>query len=585
MNFPLALTLTHYGASEVFLDGNKIDSFGVIVDKEHTINLDPQDVPFPITLTQPGAHVIAIRYANFDAQRNAKLYSDDFAGFRMAIGGSRYFFLRHHRVDITLTFVFSLMFGIFIALALSHLFLFLYYRTSRANIYFSTFCFTMAFVFLVSFLNWTSHSPLVELNNRFIAMVIFSAACFSYSGLTNVLFSVKKLRFKIFSAVCVLAVIARVISPLIGFLFYLAMTAFVSVEAIVLTVSAIHRKVKGARIIGVGVLFFALFICVNIIMSIVLQADLFNDSTVVGQVNLFIAALAILSIPISMSSYLAWSFASVNKDLTKNLQHVELLSQQALEQEQEKKRMLETQNERLEQEVAARTSEVVAQKDKIEKQHSELKAEKKKSDDLLRNILPEEVAEELKQKGRSEAKFFNDVTVLFTDFVDFTKVAERMEPQQLVDELDACFKAFDDIISKYGIEKIKTIGDAYLAVCGLPLPDSVHAEKVATASLEIAQFMMLRKQQLGAKTFEVRIGIHSGNLVAGIVGVKKFAYDIWGDTVNTAARMEQNSLPGKINASQATYDLIKDKFDCTYRGEITAKNKGELKMYFVETRL
>ena len=247
--------------------------------------------------------------------------------------------------------------------------------------------------------------------------------------------------------------------------------------------------------------------------------------------------------------------------------------------------MLETQNERLEQEVAARTSEVVAQKDKIEKQHSELKAEKKKSDDLLRNILPEEVAEELKQKGRSEAKFFNDVTVLFTDFVDFTKVAERMEPQQLVDELDACFKAFDDIISKYGIEKIKTIGDAYLAVCGLPLPDSVHAEKVATASLEIAQFMMLRKQQLGAKTFEVRIGIHSGNLVAGIVGVKKFAYDIWGDTVNTAARMEQNSLPGKINASQATYDLIKDKFDCTYRGEITAKNKGELKMYFVETRL
>jgi class 3 adenylate cyclase len=132
------------------------------------------------------------------------------------------------------------------------------------------------------------------------------------------------------------------------------------------------------------------------------------------------------------------------------------------------------------------------------------------------------------------------------------------------------------------IEKIKTIGDAYLAVSGLPLADACHAENTVKAALDILAFMKARQQVLGDQTFEIRIGIHSGDVVAGIVGVKKFAYDIWGDTVNTAARMEQKSEPGKINISQTTYELVKDKFTCTYRGEIEAKNKGMMKMYFVE---
>lgn len=211
-----------------------------------------------------------------------------------------------------------------------------------------------------------------------------------------------------------------------------------------------------------------------------------------------------------------------------------------------------------------------------------LSAEKKKSEELLLNILPEEVAEELKDKGSADAMHYDEVTVLFTDFVNFTDAGERMTSQELVDELDACFRAFDEITEKYDIEKIKTIGDAYLAVCGMPAADKDHAEKVVQAATEIITYMMQRKEKLGDKTFEIRIGIHSGDVVAGIVGVKKFAYDIWGDTVNTAARMEQNSEPGKINISQTTYDLVKDKFTCTYRGEHDAKNKGKLKMYFVE---
>ena len=212
----------------------------------------------------------------------------------------------------------------------------------------------------------------------------------------------------------------------------------------------------------------------------------------------------------------------------------------------------------------------------------ELKIEKQKSDDLLLNILPEAVADELKAKGTTTAKYFDNVTVIFTDFVDFTRAGERMTAQGLVDELDMCFKAFDEVMGKYGIEKIKTVGDAYLAVAGLPSADPKNAENAVRAAMEIMDFMSSRYAILGEKTFNMRIGIHSGSVVAGVVGIKKFAYDIWGDTVNTAARMEQNSEPGKINVSETTFDLARDVIRFTYRGEIDAKNKGRLKMYYVE---
>lgn len=270
------------------------------------------------------------------------------------------------------------------------------------------------------------------------------------------------------------------------------------------------------------------------------------------------------------------------KQLTEQVISIKQLSEENLQKEQEKKQILEQQNDSLERQVAQRTAEVVAQKERIEKQHDELKIEKKKSDDLLRNILPEEVAEELKEKGRTEARLFDNVTVLFADFVDFTKAGESMSPQQLVNELHTCFKAFDEIIGKYNIEKIKTIGDAYLAVCGLPLPDERHAENTVRAAIEIRDFMETRRSNKAVTSFEIRVGIHSGPVVAGIVGVKKFAYDIWGDTVNTAARMEQSGTAGNINISGTTYELIKDSFVCKFRGDIAAKNKGTLKMYYVQ---
>jgi adenylate cyclase len=221
---------------------------------------------------------------------------------------------------------------------------------------------------------------------------------------------------------------------------------------------------------------------------------------------------------------------------------------------------------------------------KIIQRTSELQEEKEKSEELLLNILPSEIAEELKNKGSSVAKQYDQVTVLFTDFVDFTKLAEQYGPGELVEELDFCFKNFDRITTQFGLEKIKTIGDAYLAVCGLPLEEEKHAEKVLEAALAIQQFIIENRRLKKAASklyFDTRIGISSGPVVAGIVGSKKFAYDIWGDTVNTAARMVENSDVNRINISGNTHALIKDSFDCEYRGKILAKNKGFIDMYFV----
>jgi len=221
-------------------------------------------------------------------------------------------------------------------------------------------------------------------------------------------------------------------------------------------------------------------------------------------------------------------------------------------------------------------------------QRNKISNGKKRSDELLLNILPSEVAEELKKNGRAEAKQFDHVTVMFTDFKNFTKVSETLTPSELVNEIHTCFKAFDHIMDKFGIEKIKTIGDSYMCAGGLPVVNLTHATDMVTAALEILQFMqqhMEQRKREGKVVFEIRTGIHTGPVVAGIVGVKKFAYDIWGDTVNMASRMESSGEAGKINISSSTYALIKDQFSCTHRGKIDAKNKGEVDMYFIERNL
>ncbi len=218
-------------------------------------------------------------------------------------------------------------------------------------------------------------------------------------------------------------------------------------------------------------------------------------------------------------------------------------------------------------------------------QKGKIKSEKLRSDKLLLNILPEETAEELKKKGSSEAKSFDEVTVMFTDFKDFSLASEKMSAKDLVAEIHLCYSEFDKIIAKHNIEKIKTIGDSYMCAGGLPVKNITNATDVIRAALEIQKFIQIHIQEranLNLPFFPIRIGIHTGPVVAGIVGIRKFAYDIWGDTVNTASRIETSGEAGRINISGSTYQLVKDRFHCVYRGKIEAKNKGMIDMYFVE---
>jgi adenylate cyclase len=213
-----------------------------------------------------------------------------------------------------------------------------------------------------------------------------------------------------------------------------------------------------------------------------------------------------------------------------------------------------------------------------------LNQERRKSDRLLLNILPESVADELKRNDRVEPLQYESATVLFTDFVGFTHISEGLTPQELIRELDMCFSHFDRIVKKHNIEKIKTIGDAYMAAGGLPVANRTHAVDCILAALEIQSSMAEMKEKRereGRPYWQLRLGIHTGPLVAGVIGYEKFAYDVWGDTVNTASRLESSGVAGRINISAATYEAVKDFFECEYRGKVAAKSKGDIDMYFV----
>ncbi len=221
----------------------------------------------------------------------------------------------------------------------------------------------------------------------------------------------------------------------------------------------------------------------------------------------------------------------------------------------------------------------------IEAQKQLIEVERQKSDELLLNILPLETANELKENGKATPRSYEMVTVLFTDFKGFTNLAEKMTAEQVISELDYCFLNFDKIVDKYNLEKIKTIGDAYMCAGGVPVANTTNAYDAVMVGLEMQEFMYQWKEMKKAKNepyFELRLGIHTGKVVAGVVGTKKFAYDIWGDAVNIAARMESSSEVAKVNVSGTTYELVKDKFTATYRGKVPAKNKGEIDMYFID---
>ena len=223
----------------------------------------------------------------------------------------------------------------------------------------------------------------------------------------------------------------------------------------------------------------------------------------------------------------------------------------------------------------------------VKKTNKIIEEEKNRSESLLLNILPSEIAEELKLKGSADARDCELVTILFTDFQDFTQTTEELSAKELIDEINNCFAAFDHICDKFGVEKIKTIGDSYMAAGGVPLPSDNSVKNTVLAALEMQAFIINRAEMKKVNNeiaFKMRVGINTGPVIAGIVGVKKFQYDIWGDTVNIASRMESSGEVGKLNISQHTYELLKDEKEFTFenRGKIVVKGKGKMEMYFVE---
>ncbi len=214
-----------------------------------------------------------------------------------------------------------------------------------------------------------------------------------------------------------------------------------------------------------------------------------------------------------------------------------------------------------------------------------LDKQKDEIEGLLLNILPAEVAQQLQRDGFSEPRHYDSVSVLFTDFKGFTTIASGLTPDELVRELNGFFSAFDDIMGRHNVEKIKTIGDAYMCAGGLPTPNTTHPLDIVKAGLEIQDYMThinVERTAKGLQTWNLRVGIHTGPVVAGVVGKKKYAYDIWGSTVNIASRLESNGEAGRVNISAETYELIREHFSCEYRGKIYAKNVGEIDMYFVD---
>lgn len=240
------------------------------------------------------------------------------------------------------------------------------------------------------------------------------------------------------------------------------------------------------------------------------------------------------------------------------------------------------------QKLAQQNEQIEMQKKEIEISHQEVEVEREKAEEILLNILPRQTAQEIKEHGAATPRNYNMVTVLFTDFSGFTAVAETMDTDKLIEELNTCFVKFDEIIEDHGLEKIKTIGDAYMCAGGIPAANETNPRDAVAAALVMQQYISNRrkaKEQEGKPYWDMRVGIHTGEVIAGVVGKKKFAYDIWGDTVNLASRMESSGEDGRINISDTTYQYVKDIYKCQYRGGIVAKNKGSVDMYFVEGRL
>jgi len=569
MNKTFILLMRHNGASEIYHNGDLLKRNGNLgIDNKPNRYLDPINIPIPIHFSNDQNQVIAIRYANKDAAQIYKSYKLAPAGFNMSITDTPTITQTLLGTSIG-TNVIVMLFTIFLILGGLHLLLFLFFTENQSNLYYGIFAIFFAIIILASFFQL---SPIFT--PSFVIAYGYYIEMFTPFEFVFLMLLVYNLFYdKIHNFIWIIAGVSLGITALSFFnvpwknIVFGIMLFFVFIEIFRVVIRAMIKKISGSWIVGTGILIFILMIATVILIALWQGSSALQGT---GPFAIFLSLmiiLAVISVPISMSVFLARDFAVTNKNLKVQLSTVKVLSAKSIEQEKEKQKILAGQKEILELQVKERTAE--------------LESEKEKTEQLLLNTLPLKVVNELKTNGVSEPESFENVTVYFSDIVGFTNISTKLEPAALIAELNEMFTAFDDIMERNNCERIKTIGDAYLAVCGMPVKKENHAELMAKSAIEICTYLDQRNQNAKIQ-WRIRIGLHSGKVVGGIVGVKKYIYDVFGDTINTTSRMESNSEPMRINLSETTYKLISDKFTFTPREPMEIKGKGMMRMFFLE---
>jgi class 3 adenylate cyclase len=570
INQPLALALQQSGASEIYLNGTLIKRIGIIHENPKLIKAyNPYNFPIAISINKETTQILAIRYALQPDISYGTHFGTPNSGFTIRLNASEnaiefytnnlYF---HHQGQFP-------RIGIFGILGILFFTLYLFFPTQKASLYFSLY----AFIYAVSWwffiqVNKPNFKEVWYIYNNLIVILQVISYLLMLTSVYTILEQKRTWFYWFLIALGIFCIpTAAFIYGWGWFFFGFLISNLITVDITRVALLALRNNKKGAWIILVGGTFYfiswAIF-CLQFLGIIQIDFNFFE--------------ISILSIPVTFAIFLGYDTAVTSRLLEKKLVEVETLSS-------EKQQILENQKVELEKQVKERTLELQETNEELNTTLHIVEQERQKSDNLLLNILPEETAQELKATGQATPKHYDLVSVLFTDFKGFSQIAEKLSPQEVIENLNTCFLALDEICERHNLEKIKTIGDSYMCAGGIPVANASNPLDCVQAGLEMQAWMAnwkAEKQAKGELAWELRLGIHSGAVVAGVIGKNKFAYDIWGDAVNLASRMESSGEAGKVNISGATYELVKDKFQCTYRGKIEAKNKGEVEMYFVE---
>ncbi|MFY7997272.1 MAG: adenylate/guanylate cyclase domain-containing protein [Candidatus Kapaibacteriota bacterium] len=595
----LSLTLTHREAMEVYCDGVRVAGQGKVgVSLRDEIEGSALGLPVPIYLRSGVQHVITVRFSNHTFLHLSKRYGAHLMKpgspmFDMEIRTAENDIARAVRSRTVRTIVTMIPLGILLFVAFLYAVFYIFIRRERSNLYlalFSVFSAGLCFSLLYRLQSAVGREMLIW--NEIAIVCEIAALALSLMGMLYWVVYGETLRrwWYGWSPGVVVVIVLRFIMPIEQWNYVLfTLIAFAFADMVALMLTAFRKRIDDVLIIAVGNAIFlasaALYVFIH------MQAL---------QHILWLFALStytcFLSIPVTMAFYIARRFARVNDRLWEQLENVQRLSHQALEQEKEKQALIERQKAELEGLVAERTKELQATNELLADQtqaiqfsnmellrkNIEIATEREKSEELLLNILPAPIAERLKAGEQTIADKLHDVTVLFADIAGFTRFASTISPENLVSLLDKVFSEFDRLVEKHGAEKIKTIGDAYMAIGGLSHHAENHTEFMAYLAMEMHAAVMELSQELGIIGLSVRIGLHSGEAVAGIIGTKKLNYDLWGDTVNMASRMESLGEAGKIHCTEHVFLRLRHKFIFTARGEIRVKGKGLMHTYFLE---